>query len=334
MESTATQSPQWAVDPTGRYAQRYWAGDHWTPMVAGLDGGEPFHDGATDLDALPPLGWVAPPPPPTSPEPAAAPAATPPTGAAGPTGGATRGRGRVALVALLVAAIVAGAYLLLRDGSGDGTARSSNPAASATADYAHLDAAGTAVITPSDLPGTFTVAAEDDGLDLGTSRCTALRSALGVKGAKAARTSVLTQDVDVVEARVGLYDQIEAAQAADRPAADAARFTACAKQMVAATARARFGDTFGGPDSAKVTVRDTPLPAIGEDRVGASFVVDLRSGDTKAQVYADVVSMRVGRGLVFLAVLQAVNSPDPTLRDSLLRTIADRLAKAQAAPRG
>jgi hypothetical protein len=328
MESTAIPTAQWAVDPTGRHAQRYWAGDHWTPMVAGIGGGEPFSDTVADLDSFPPPGWVEPPAPSEPPD---APAAT---AAPGSAGGSARGRGRVVLVALLVVAIVAGVFLLLRDGSTDRSSRSSNPAAAASADYTHLDAAGTAVITASDLPGTFTVAAEDDGLDLGASRCAPLRGALGVKGAKAAHTSVLTQDIDVVEARVGLYDQIEAAQAAGRPAADAARFTACAKQMVAATARARFGDTFGGPDAAKVTVRDTPLPAIGEDRVGASFVVDLRSGDTTAQVYADVVSMRVGRGLVYLAVLQAVNSPDPALRDSLLRTIADRLAKAQAAPAG
>jgi hypothetical protein len=309
-------------------------------MVAGPGGGEPFRDAAAGLDELPPLGWVEPPAPPEPPTPeprdaAAQSAMAAGSGAAGDAAGrAARGRGRFALVSLLVAAIVLGTFVVLRDGGDHESARPPNPAEVASTDYAHLDASGTAVITPVDLPGIYTVASDGDGLDLGDKRCTALRRALGVAGAKVERTSVLEQDVDVVEARVGLYDHIEAAQAAAGAAADPARFTACAEQMVAATARARFGDTFGGPDSAKVTVRDTPLPAIGEDRAGASFVVDLRSGDTKAQVYADVVSMRVGRGLVFLAVLQAVSSPDPALRDSLLRKIADRLGAAEAAPTG
>jgi hypothetical protein len=36
--------PQWAPDPMGRYAQRFWDGTAWTDFVATADGGEPTTD--------------------------------------------------------------------------------------------------------------------------------------------------------------------------------------------------------------------------------------------------------------------------------------------------
>jgi hypothetical protein len=36
--------PQWAPDPMGRYAQRFWDGDAWTDFVATAEGGEPTTD--------------------------------------------------------------------------------------------------------------------------------------------------------------------------------------------------------------------------------------------------------------------------------------------------